>query len=452
MIDPVIDYDVIKSQVNEVLCHAANVSRVPALDDYMKEWRKNKERFIKMFNDQLIVEIEEDITFTLTDEEKEKKFDDFVRILIEDSYYKPSDILDPKVVDFINNNHDSFYDNTVTWAEDSSLIGMKLTRALKFFIHDKAVLDAYQTEMSRILQQNKVTGKFCLSVHPLDYLSSSENVSNWRSCHALDGEYAAGNLSYMMDPSTIVCYLRSSEGENYHLPHFPSSVTWNNKKWRMLLHVNESNNALIISRQYPFFTSEGPNLAKQVYETVSKKHFSDFYYKPFSRVFLGPNSETVYSLNEKYIVICGEPVPLKTLVHEVKNSMNYNDVLYSSVCDPQMALDIDLHWCVDASKVLPFEIGHAVKCVECGYDLLDSEMGGFRCPNCAEPREYCVYCGDPVYEDDDIHWLNGEPYCDHCWDMHVSYCEHCDSYVVDDDMRNDMCEHCNEQREEIEGD
>ena len=28
-----------------------------------------------------------------------------------------------------------------------------------------------------------------------DYLSLSENAFNWRSCHALDGEYRAGNLS-----------------------------------------------------------------------------------------------------------------------------------------------------------------------------------------------------------------------------------------------------------------
>lgn len=84
-----------------------------------------------------------------------------------------------------------------------------------------------------LIQEDKVTGILCLSIHPLDYLSLSENTYNWRSCHALDGEYRAGNLSYMMDNTTVVCYLKGED--EAELPHFPAEVKWNSKKWRMLL-------------------------------------------------------------------------------------------------------------------------------------------------------------------------------------------------------------------------
>ena len=47
-----------------------------------------------------------------------------------------------------------------------------------------------------ILQDVKVSGDLVLSVHPLDYLSISDNNHNWYSCHSLDGEYGAGNLGY----------------------------------------------------------------------------------------------------------------------------------------------------------------------------------------------------------------------------------------------------------------
>lgn len=443
-----IDYELIKRQVGEVLCHAANLSSIPALDEYMYEWEKNKARFIKLFHDQLILEMEEDVTFTLTEQEKEDKFDAFLKFTREDAYYRP-DTINPDIIDFIQNNHDTFYDNQVSWAKDSSHIGMKLTRALKFYISDKGLLDSYQTELSRILQQNKLTGKLCLSVHPLDYLSSSENVSNWRSCHALDGEYAAGNLSYMMDSSTIICYLRSSESENYHLPHFPASIGWNNKKWRMLLHVNTSNNALMISRQYPFFTSEGPALVKQIYETVAERHFTDFTYKPFSNI-RDYKGDVLYSLSEQYIIVRNKPIPLKNVVHQVKNSMNYNDVLYSTVCDPSMAIEV-IPWYLEPTDIEPFEIGHEVKCLSCGNKLLSPDMGGMRCSRCAEPAEYCAYCGDAILDDDDIHWLNDEPYCDYCWDTHVNYCSHCQSYVVDDDMEHGMCKNCNKIEEEEGG-
>ena len=40
-------------------------------------------------------------------------------------------------------------------------------------------------------------GYLYLSIHPLDYLSISETNHGWRSCHALDGEYRNGNLSYL---------------------------------------------------------------------------------------------------------------------------------------------------------------------------------------------------------------------------------------------------------------
>ena len=73
-------------------------------------------------------------------------------------------------------------------------------------------------------------------MHPLDYLSLSENTYNWRSCHSLDGEYRAGNLSYMMDKSTVICYLKSND--DVILSNFGPEVKWNSKKWRVLLYFS----------------------------------------------------------------------------------------------------------------------------------------------------------------------------------------------------------------------
>ena len=40
----------------------------------------------------------------------------------------------------------------------------------------------------------------------------------------------------MVDKSTVICYLKSKE--KYKLPNFPSSVLWNSKKWRVLIHFS----------------------------------------------------------------------------------------------------------------------------------------------------------------------------------------------------------------------
>ena len=125
-------------------------------------------------------------------------------------------------------------------------------KALKFFIDNEGALRHYQDRISNIIQANSFSGILCLSIHPLDYLSSSENMSNWRSCHALDGEYAAGNLSYMTDPSTIICYLKSNDENDVILPMFPPDVPWNSKKWRCLLHFSDDKDMMFMSKHYPF--------------------------------------------------------------------------------------------------------------------------------------------------------------------------------------------------------
>jgi hypothetical protein len=63
------------------------------------------------------------------------------------------------------------------------------------------------------LQQNKITGRLCFSVHPLDFLSMSENNCGWRSCQALDGDFRAAALAYMIDSSTVVAYIEEEDTE-----------------------------------------------------------------------------------------------------------------------------------------------------------------------------------------------------------------------------------------------
>lgn len=68
------------------------------------------------------------------------------------------------------------------------------------------------------------------------FLTSSVNTYNWRSCHALDGEYRAGNLSYMADNVTFMCYIKGEAKLQY--PFLPHGISWNSKKWRMLVHMD----------------------------------------------------------------------------------------------------------------------------------------------------------------------------------------------------------------------
>ena len=84
-------------------------------------------------------------------------------------------------------------------------------------------------------------------MHPLDFLSLSENTYNWRTCHSLDGEFKAGNLSYMIDSSTFIVYLRPEKTYNILLT-FPNTVQWNSKKWRMLMFLSDDYQMMFAGR------------------------------------------------------------------------------------------------------------------------------------------------------------------------------------------------------------
>ena len=227
------DIEEIKAQVKSVLAYSQECPE-PKVDNLINKWLKAKKFLIEALGGDLIKE-GETVSFSLSREEKDKRVNSFIN----DIEYRHSDL-----AWFIYLNRNSFYDNTVAkeyTLETGETIpkGMKLLKSFKYFISDKEELNKLQTRASMMIQEDKVEGVLCFSVHPLDYLSVSENTYNWRSCHALDGEYRSGNLSYMCDESTVVCYLRGKDTQ-VRLPHFPEDVLWNSKKWRMLMFLSES--------------------------------------------------------------------------------------------------------------------------------------------------------------------------------------------------------------------
>ena len=144
--------------------------------------------------------------------------------------------------------------------------GAKIIKSFKHFEGNKRKLEEMQTAASRVIQADKIEGYIYFSVHPLDFLSLSENAHNWRSCHALDGEYRSGNLNYMVDSSTIVCYVKSKE--DTILPRFPEDVPWNNKKWRVLLFLSDDGYSMMAGRQYPFFNRAAQRLQAAVQDPL----------------------------------------------------------------------------------------------------------------------------------------------------------------------------------------
>jgi len=404
----------------------------PSTTTLFGEWYKNKKRFIEWFGDKLIHEIG-DVNFHIDKEKQEVMINDFLdqcgHIMQYDEY--------SNLYQFVKANKESFFSNLVsntTITFDKPIIkGMKLSKAFKYFISDKEMLVQVQQLASSYIQKDKITGKLCLSVHPLDYLSASETTYNWRSCHALDGEYRAGNLSYMADGVTICCYIKG-KGIDV-LPNFPSGFFWNSKKWRMWIHISDSWDYCFLGRQYPF-TLDG--ITEKIRELLPGSDWCKFSDVQINKV----NDQTngiEYNLGKNYIILQGEfdheLYDIRDVVQE-GSKLNYNDLLYSSFYKPYYASRSFVE-----RKHLPpkITVGHRVKCLCCNqYDIEPGESL-MLCCDCAQKlglADYgivCNCCGETVDEDEITYLHDGTPICNRCISDYF-YCENCNEWFSEDEI------------------
>ena len=431
-------YSDIKEQFKSVISYSQDIPD-PDVDYLFEMWENNKRRFIKRFGG-LIYEHPTPIEFTLDESQKKEKVMGFAAAV--------SDIYNnQELATFIDENLDTFFDNKVSKNLGKDIPeGMKLLKAFKYFEKNTTVLRKIQDAASCIIQEKKIKGTLCFSVHPLDYLSSSENTYNWRSCHSLDGEFRTGNLSYMVDNATFLVYLKGADDQ--YLPAF-GPVKWNSKKWRMLIHSQWEDDIIFAGRQYPFATVNGIDIVLDVYNTLisAEKNQSGIInyfnytpvYGPWSNFYIDslidPNTDETIPLVKKYLLYGGELVDIESAVVDGVNSLNYNDILQSNCyIYPYYAIFNPTGWhFADYLKKNPVVIGGQVKCLHCGNDIVrNSET--MRCEECElefgtevnDTYTYCDCCEARIYVDDGYCVEgNGELICEHCFNNHAFVCENC---------------------------
>lgn len=105
----------------------------------------------------------------------------------------------------------------------------------------------FRIEHSQILNTKTLKGILCLSIHPLDYMTMSDNACDWTSCMSWmeRGCYRQGTVEMMNSPMVVVGYLKSPSPLKLSIED-----EWSNKKWRCLYIVNE--NLIASVKSYPY--------------------------------------------------------------------------------------------------------------------------------------------------------------------------------------------------------
>lgn len=405
------EFKELRDQVKSVLDYSQTIDcNDEIIDEIMEEWRRNKSWFIERLNGQLLYKLPKKVSFTLSPIGKEKNFNDFIDKI---SYYG---LTNTELVRFLlKQGQEALFKNTVvsdyeTFSGQKINKGMKLVKAFKYFVSNKDDLTDIQNHASRVIQEDRMEGYLCISAHPLDYLSMSENTYNWRSCHALDGEYCAGDLSYMCDSASLVCYICGEDEVN--LPLFPPEIQWNSKKWRMMLYVEDKERGLMAGRQYPFeLDNILPYLRDRILNPVLFNNCVQYWHQNMIKTWNDEATENLgrYDLNEPYVYNAGGLFPLSDIVEDAPESCHYNDLLKSSVYTPKSAIIDKSHSFIYETrywKKVHFTIGSTSKCLKCGNPINQGEST-MLCSYCYllygadnENVGYCEVCGSRHYIED----------------------------------------------------
>lgn len=454
------DFDIEKSWecVGDVLSNATG-ENVTVSSRFKRRWKEAKEHFLRVLGENGRVETKVTVSADVDDARWELS-----RVLNRIGGTKAEEAL----VEFIdsggavwllNNRIDvDIADPRPEKAGKKLPIGTKATKYLDMLAIKHGVSESLKQALS--LEISKVLARLkdeeytvVLSVNPLDILMASECTSGgWRSCHALDGEYCAGTLSYMLDDVTAIAYAYISTDTRYY---GDEEYVLPRKVWRQMVYFDLPGKSALLSRQYP---SENERLEKEA-RRLAARVLCTLHGAPLTWRF-----RTLSDYNPSDTdTMSSDAYELKK-----KSSWHYQDAPTSWVrlpggTPPRVSVGARTMLCPSCGCVREDDDHDYLLCDEClGFTrcyecddriyLCDVEEvdGRHYCRNCLEDAfARCCHCGD-VFRRNDVSIVNGDEYCPSCYNkLFVSCCRCCDDVfeedAVYDHKGNAYCEYCSRE-------
>lgn len=209
------------------------------------------------------------------------------------------------------------FNNREMTIEPGQKIIKTIQKVLNFYGYDMSngLFEEFRNKVSNITTSSNIKSNLVLSIHPIDYMTMSDNNCGWSSCMSWkdNGMYSDGTIEMMNSNMVIVAYLESDN------PFIVNNHIIPNKSWRMLLYVHK--NILVAGKSYPYYNSElDKKVLEELYKLVNKNLKWDYKYKEQEYKDLYsylPNEEdqiNIHWVSKKQIVI-------------VTGNAMYNDLL-----------------------------------------------------------------------------------------------------------------------------
>ena len=442
----------------------------------LEMWKKNKESLYKLFGEKMI--ITKTIQSSETEWEKEEFINEVDVILSQYPVVENRVLTRMAIATLITERN--FNSNKINEIVDdyfihndlkaSIKIGMKLNKAFGNIIrfHRSRDIDQEKVEMvvkeiqslysrkrQRFLNSQK-TFKLHLSIHPLDYLSVSNNTSNWDTCQTIggDSEWAAGVFSFLGDTTTIVAYLTNDEEDPFQCDTFDvqDEILWNDKKWRQYVHTKSEGDktAVFYNRQYPFtspsFTHEVDVMMAELYlnQGIQLMSMEKVVTEPFLENLLDKKSEDWHGFGN--ILMDESPISFNTM------AIGYNDTI-NIKCGVGFSSTLGYE-ASDFAYFLP--VGGENHCLYCGNIIVGlDEARNLVCMDCDQDsgKMWCEVCESYESEENMYFTSDGIAICSDCVQKkEYAFCDICGELLHIDSMEeNDItaeviCESCNSVR------
>ena len=305
--------------------------------------------------------------------------------------------------------------NVVTFPNGHSIKvtrGAKLMRLLGKICKELGMeedFEKFRIAHSLILNQKALKGTLCLSIHPLDYITMSDNANGWTSCMSWedDGDYRMGTVEMMNSPVAVVAYLKSHDKELKW-----DDQKWNSKLWRTLIVANDQ--AIISIKGYPYqsetLTGECVDWLKELLTVNCGCNFPH------------PRGE---------INACGGGCTYGGQSYRITlwTSRMYND------CGAVKQYGYLSDTCPQALEI---HYSGATECMCCGADIGNGDeetnmVIGACCSDWEGGRIYCDSCDCSMYQDE-VYWVEDVPLCEYCFDQQAATCDFSGDYFFTENM------------------
>lgn len=274
---------------------------------------------------------------------------------------------------------------------------------------------------SQVLNQKTLKGTLTLSIHPLDYMTMSDNECGWESCMnwRSEGGYRQGTVEMMNSPTVIVAYLTAEDpmylGRNYRTDE---KYYWNNKKWRQLIICDPR--CLLSVKGYPY---QNDDLTQEILNWL-RELSNGKYEEPIKYNYNDDRLKINYNDEEREYIVCVED-----------NGYMYNDM--GSISHHWLSLnknlteeDINFFEYSPYGRLFPVYSGKN-ECMICG--TRDTDFDDESCLACSDCQDIkrCDCCGDRIY---DGYWIDGYYLCEYCYGEKTAECDICGGIHHEDQM------------------